>query len=140
MLTKLNTLAKAGQVCGALILAFVFCTAARAEDGKPDSLDVVKKNLADKKAILLDVREQDEWNNGHLQAANLFSLSKLKEGADPKAAIPDAAKPGTIVYCHCFAGKRAATAAEMLRKKGYDARPIKEGYETLLKSGFEKAK
>ena len=128
-----------GWIAGAVLA--VFCmTSAAAQEGKPDSLDVVKKNLSAKKAVLLDVREDSEWKDGHLKAAQLFSLSKLREGADPKAAIPDAAKPGMIVYCHCFAGKRAIAAAEMLRKKGYDARPIKEGYNDLVESGFEEAK
>lgn len=110
------------------------------EEPKTDSLELVKKNLQEKKAIVLDVREQSEWDEGHLQGATLFSVTKIRAGADPKTAAPDAAKPGMIVYCHCRAGKRAADAAELLRKNGYDARAIKEGYETLIKSGFEKAK
>ncbi|MFO0819806.1 MAG: rhodanese-like domain-containing protein [Pirellulales bacterium] len=113
---------------------------AAGEEPKTDSLEVIKKNVQEKKAVILDVREQSEWDEGHLKGATLFSVTKIREGADPKTAAPDVAKPGMIVYCHCRAGKRAADAAELLRKKGYDARAIKEGYETLIKSGFEKAK
>lgn len=123
----------------ALVLVAAGTQGVLAEDAKPDSLDTVKKNVAEKKALILDVREQSEWDAGHLKDAKLLSVTKIRAGADPKATIPDAAKPGTIIYCHCKAGRRAADAAEILRKKGYDARPLKEGYEALLKAGFEKA-
>jgi len=123
----------------ALVIVAMGTPAVRAENAKPDSLDTVKKNVAEKKALILDVREQSEWDEGHLKGAKLLSVTKIREGADPKATIPDAAKPGTIIYCHCRAGARAADAAAILRKKGYDARPLKEGYEALLKAGFEKA-
>lgn len=102
-----------------------------------DALPVAKKNLEEKKAVLFDVREQGEWDAGHLATAKLMPLSKLKAGAKPGAAD---AKEGTIVYCHCKAGKRAVEAAALLRKMGYDARPLAEGYDALLKAGFEKAK
>jgi phage shock protein E len=104
-----------------------------------DSLETVKKNLDEKKAVLLDVREKKEWDEGHLQQAVLVPLSKLKEGTDPKTLLKDL-DPKTIVYCHCRAGARAVTAAEILKKKGYDVRPLKPGYEELLKGGLPKSK
>ncbi|HVJ84539.1 MAG TPA: rhodanese-like domain-containing protein, partial [Caulifigura sp.] len=45
-----------------------------------------------------------------------------------------------IVYTHCALGKRALDAGEILKARGYDVRPLKSGYEELLKNGFEKAK
>ena len=37
-----------------------------------DSLETVKERLKDKSAVLLDVREQKEWDEGHLQDGNSF--------------------------------------------------------------------
>lgn len=104
-----------------------------------DTLDTVAMNLQNGKALLFDVREMDEWDDGHLDQAKLVPLSKLKDVKDPKSLVneSDAKK---VIYCHCRAGGRALTAAEMLRKLGYDARPLKQGYDELLKGGLPKAK
>jgi rhodanese-related sulfurtransferase len=45
-----------------------------------------------------------------------------------------------IIYCHCRSGRRCLTAADILKKQGYDVRPLKAGYEDLLKAGFPQAK
>lgn len=104
-----------------------------------DSLETVKKNLKDQKAILLDVREKKEWDAGHLEQAFLVPLSKLKEGTDPKTLVKDLDKK-SIVYCHCRAGVRAVSAAEILKKMGYDVRPLKQGYQELVAGGLPKSK
>ena len=43
------------------------------------------------------------------------------------------------VYVHCAAGGRVLTVSKILRQQGYDIRPLKLGYQSLLKRGFEKA-
>lgn len=103
-----------------------------------DSLSTVKKRLKDKKAVLLDVREQDEWDAGHLKLAKLVPLSKIRADAltaEQKKNLPKD-KP---IYCHCRSGGRVLTVTKILRAKGYDVRPLKAGYATLIKEGFEKA-
>ena len=99
-----------------------------------DTLEMVKNNLELKKAILLDVREQEEWDEGHLAPARLVPLSKVQEGLKPDALPRD-----KIIYLHCRSGGRALTAQELLKKEGYDVRALKQGYRDLLKAGFEKA-
>jgi rhodanese-related sulfurtransferase len=99
-----------------------------------DSLETVKNNLELKKAILVDVREQDEWDEGHLKPARLIPLSKIQEGLKPDALPKD-----KIIYLHCRSGRRSLIAQELLKKEGYDVRSLKQGYEELLKAGFEKA-
>jgi rhodanese-related sulfurtransferase len=99
-----------------------------------DSVETVRSNLELKKAILLDVREQDEWDEGRLKPARLVPLSKIQEGLKPDAFPKD-----KIIYLHCRSGRRSLIAQELLKKEGYDARSLKPGYEDLLKAGFEKA-
>ena len=107
-----------------------------------DSLETVRKRLASKKAVLADVRENREWNAGHLKAASLVPLSQLRENAGNKEFAKQLAKSlpkGKIVYCHCKSGGRVLIAAPILRKFGYDVRPLSAGYGALLKAGFKKA-
>ena len=102
-----------------------------------DAPDAIKKALAAKTAVLIDVRELKEWDAGHLQDAALLPLSKIKAGttADELAKLMP---KGKVVYLHCKAGGRCVTAAEILSKQGYDVRPLKDGYDDLVKLGFPK--
>lgn len=104
-----------------------------------DSLDVVKQRVQDKSAILLDVREQSEWESGHLADAQLVPLSKLKEAALVNDLLGPLPKDRPI-YLHCRSGGRVLMCAELLEGKGYDIRPLKAGYDNLVEAGFSKAK
>lgn len=103
-----------------------------------DSLNDVKKGVADNKAVLLDVREKGEWDKGHLRDARFVALSALRRGikADKLAQVLPKDK---VIYCHCASGQRCLKAADLLQKEGYDVRPLKAGYQELLKSGFPAA-
>src|SRR5262245_53188178 len=99
------------------------------------SLDTVKKMLAEKKAVLVDVREMDEWDAGHIKEAISLPLSKLKAGVDGKELVKVLPKD-CVIYVHCAVGGRSLSAAELLRKQGVEVRPLKPGYMDLLDSGF----
>lgn len=107
-----------------------------------DSLDTVRERIAQKQAVLIDVREQNEWDAGHLADATLVPLSLLREkGPSPELAHKLRGKlpKDKTVYCHCRSGSRVLRATPILRELGYDIRPLKAGYEDLLKAGFPKA-
>ena len=92
---------------------------------------------------LVDVREQREWDDGHIDGALFLPLSWLREQSkgDSFAERLGEKLPGKkILYIHCRSGGRALTAAGLLRKAGYDARPLKAGFEDLRKAGFTPAK
>ncbi len=110
-----------------------------AADHTPDSLDTVKKSVADKKAVIVDVREESEWKDGHLKDATLLPLSELKAGVNAEK-LKEKLGDAKVLYLHCGSGKRCLTAADLLKKQGFDVRPLKDGYADLLKAGFEKAK
>ena len=103
-----------------------------------DSLAIVKSRIRNNTALLIDVREQDEWNAGHLQDASLVPLSEIRKGEIPQdiANLLPKDKP---VYCHCRSGRRVLSASKVLRAKGYDIRPLAAGYSSLLNAGFQKA-
>ncbi len=102
----------------------------------------VKAKVEAKKAILVDVRESREWDRGHVRGAVFLPLSQLSEwerdgvGEADRATLARSLPKGTVVYCHCAAGGRALSGAEVLRKLGYDARPLKPGYRDLVEAGF----
>jgi hypothetical protein len=50
-----------------IVLTLLLAAAVRAGEHTEDSLDTVKKNLAENKAVLIDVREAAEWKRGHLR-------------------------------------------------------------------------
>jgi len=127
----------------ATLLAFPIGVSAAAAEHTKDSLDTVKKNLAEKKAVIIDVREQSEWNQGHLEAAGLVPLSEMKLMAsdpDMRKKLEKKLPKDRIIYCHCARGRRALTAGEMLEKLGYDVRPLAAGFDELGKAGFPVSK
>jgi len=103
-----------------------------------DSLDTVKENIKSGKAVMIDVREQSEWDAGHLRDATLMPMSKLRVESD-LAELMNKLPKDKAIYLHCRAGGRALTCGDILKKQGYDVRPLKPGYEDLIKAGFEKA-
>jgi len=82
--------------------------------------------IANGDAALVDVREQAEWDAGHLRKARLFPLSRLAEGD-----IPDDLPQDKTIYLHCRKGGRAAQAAQILKERYPNAVALKFGYDEL---------
>lgn len=120
------------------VLGIVTVMRAFAAGHTPDTLETVKKAVADEKAVIVDVREADEWNDAHLKSATLIPLTKLNDGI-PAADLMKLLPKDKVIYLHCAAGGRCLMAAEILRKQGYDARALKPGFSELVKAGFPKA-
>lgn len=64
--------------------------------------------------VLLDVREQEEYEEGHIEGAILIPYGSIGELAEN--ALPDRDRT-ILVYCR--SGRRSAIAAEELVKLGY---------------------
>jgi phage shock protein E len=112
-----------------------------AQDLEPtkDSIATVKENVKSGKAVIVDVREKSEWDDGHVAGAIHLPKSQL----DDKAKLADLVKKldkNKIIYTHCKAGRRALACGELLKKEGFDVRPLKGGYQDLIDGGLEKAK
>jgi rhodanese-related sulfurtransferase len=136
-----QTCGTTGSCCAKTILLGLLlgsvCGTALAEHTK-DSLDAVKQAVAAQKAIIVDVREPEEWNEGHIQGARLLPLSTLEKGVNPQELARVLPKD-KIIYCHCLMGGRCVDAAAILAPLGYDVRPLKPGYPQLVKAGFPAA-
>jgi len=130
--------AAAGYSARAVVLALMLGTAgglAVAAEHTQDSLADVQQAVADQKAVLVDVRETDEWNEGHLSGARSLPLSVLEKGVKPES-LTNLLPKNKIIYVHCLSGGRCLKAAELLKPLGYDVRPLKPGYQALVEAGF----
>ena len=66
-------------------------------------------------AVILDVREQDEYDAGHIPGAVLLPVSTINEET-AASAIPE---KDTVVLVYCRSGNRSKTASQALADLGY---------------------
>lgn len=64
--------------------------------------------------IILDTREQDEFDEGHIPGAILIPYTEIENKAE--AMLPDKDK---LILVYCRSGRRSKIAAESLSKLGY---------------------
>src|SRR4051812_8687227 len=66
-------------------------------------------------AILIDVREEDDWQEGHADGAKHLSRGEIE--LEIEEQVPDLKTP---IICYCGGGSRSALVAESLQKMGYE--------------------
>lgn len=76
--------------------------------------EITPQETKERNAILIDVRELDEWDAGHIEGAKHIALSKLMQGLQL-----DLPKDAEIIL-HCKTGPRSLHAAQMLKAQGYE--------------------
>jgi rhodanese-related sulfurtransferase len=102
-----------------------------------DSLAVVQTNVADDKAVLVDVRSQEEWNRGSIEGSIFLPETSLRKKVDPKYLAEKLPKD-KIIYTFCVVGMRAKRVGKILEDHGYTVRVLELGYDDLIKAGFKK--
>jgi molybdopterin/thiamine biosynthesis adenylyltransferase/rhodanese-related sulfurtransferase len=82
--------------------------------------------------VVVDVREQDEWDEGHIPGAVHVPRGHLESRIERLA--PDPARP-VVVYCS--AGNRSAFAAKTLAELGYeDVVSLAGGFTDWKRNGY----
>lgn len=82
--------------------------------------------------VFIDCREQEEWDEAHIQGATLLPLSVFQEKYE--AVLAD--KNATIVL-QCRSGKRSMNACMFLLSKGYsDLVNVEGGILAWAEAGF----
>jgi rhodanese-related sulfurtransferase len=79
-------------------------------------------------AHLLDVREQDEWDAGHVEGSQHLPMSELLARLDE---VPADRK----VIAVCRVGSRSAQVTAYLRQQGYDLVNLDGGLEAWVDAG-----
>ena len=74
-----------------------------------------KEMMDTQEVIILDVREQDEYDSGHIPGAVLLPVGTIAEDAAAEV-IPE--KDSTVLV-YCRSGNRSKKAASALAKLGY---------------------
>lgn len=120
-------------------LAFATAPSLYAIEFTEDSLKVVKKSVDEKKAVLIDVRSQKEWDKGHVEGAIFLPVTSLTDDLDEKQLAKALPKKGRY-YIYCAVGIRATRAGEFLEERGYEVKVLKPGYQQLIEAGFKQAK
>src|SRR2546421_12974326 len=64
-------------------------------------------------AVIVDVREKDEWDEEHIPDATHLSRGTIELDIEEK--VPDL---NAMIICHCGGGGRSPLAAESPEKKG----------------------
>ncbi len=80
---------------------------------KPDINEGVGICAATAGAMLLDVRDPDEYALGHIPGSVNLPLSKIRTAED---RIPD---PDTPLFVYCLSGARSSRAVAELQGMGY---------------------
>ena len=81
-------------------------------------------------AVVIDVREPDEYAEGHVAGARSVPLSQLPARAQE---VPE----GQTVYLVCQGGGRSSQAAQLLGAAGRDVRSVAGGTTAWIESGGE---
>jgi rhodanese-related sulfurtransferase len=84
----------------------------------PFDVPAVEVDAVAADAVLLDVREDDEWAAGHIAGAVHVPMNRVPQQLqlDPGALTPDAS-----IVVVCKMGGRSAQVTTWLRQQGYDA-------------------
>ncbi len=79
-------------------------------------------------AVVLDVREPDEYTGGHVPGAVLIPLGEVVERFDE---VPQ----GDPLYVICHSGGRSARAAAWLEQQGVEAVNVAGGTSAWIAAG-----
>ena len=79
------------------------------------SQEEAKKMMDTQEVIVLDVREQDEYDAGHIPGAALLPVGAISEET-AASVIPELS---SIVLVYCRSGNRSKTASAALAELGY---------------------
>lgn len=103
---------------------------------KEISIDEARARLQkNPNAILMDVREDHEWNAGHAKEA--VHLGKGIFERDLEKSVPDHNRE---VIMYCGGGFRSALTADAAQKMGYtNVFSLKGGYKGLVAAGWPMA-
>ncbi len=105
----------------------------KAEIDEISSIEAHERLESSDGSIFVDVRESDEWDEGHIPGAIYTGRGRLEQRIE--GLVPDKTRP-LVVYCS--AGSRSAFSAKALEELGYsDVVNLAGGFADWKRNGFE---
>ena len=102
-----------------LLLALLLLTGCGGNDADGSYQQITQEDAKEimdtQEVIILDVREQDEYNSGHIPDAVLLPVGTINEDTATEV-IPE---KDSIVLVYCRSGNRSKTASSTLAELGY---------------------
>ncbi len=99
-----------------LLLLFTGCGGSTADNSYQQITQEEAKEMMDtQEVIVLDVREQNEYDSGHIPGAVLLPVGTIDK--DTAAAVIPEKDSTVLVYCR--SGNRSKTASSALAELGY---------------------
>jgi rhodanese-related sulfurtransferase len=90
------------------------------------------KQMLNEPHILVDTREDSEWNNGHAKGAVHIGKGVIERDIETK--VPD---KSTKLVLYCGGGFRSALAADALQQMGYtNVISLDGGWRAIVESGL----
>lgn len=100
----------------AIVLALCGCKGKEVKNTYQQITQEEAKNMIDTQVvIILDVREQDEYDSGHIPGAVLLPVATISEDT-ASSVIP---KVDSVVLVYCRSGNRSKTASAAFAELGY---------------------
>ncbi|SMO35546.1 rhodanese-like domain-containing protein [Fodinibius sediminis] len=94
--------------------------------------EVKKKFDTDDDFVLLDIREQDEWEDARISGAEYLGRGVIER--DIEEAYPDVDEE---IILYCGGGYRSALAADNLQKMGYhNVKSMAGGFGSWTEAGY----
>jgi rhodanese-related sulfurtransferase len=92
--------------------------------------------MQNKAAVIIDVRDKDEYDEDHIPNAIHLSRGTIELDIEEKVSDPNA-----MIICHCGGGGRSALAADSLQKMGYkNVRSMAGGLKAWKATGLPTTK
>lgn len=101
-------------LCFIMLLIITGCDSNNSND---DTISYMKAKemIINNGALMLDVRTEDEYNDGHIGGALLFSLDDINE----ESALDIIDSKDSYIILYCQSGNRSHQALEKLSELGY---------------------
>ena len=98
-----------------LLLVLTGCGGNTSDEYQQITQEEAKEMMDTQEVIILDVREQDEYDSGHIPGAVLLPVGTIDE--DTAAEVIPEKDSTVLVYCR--SGNRSKTASSSLAELGY---------------------
>jgi rhodanese-related sulfurtransferase len=96
---------------------------------------IAYEEVKNNKAIIIDVRESQETNEGYIKLAQLIPLSSFEANENETVEKVKKLAVNKSIYVHCRSGKRSEKVKEILQKNSIKSTNL-GGFSDLVNIGL----